>query len=475
MSIAQENEKLTTKDNLITGPIGKELFLFAMPLLGASIIQQFYNIIDLIFVGRILGTTATAAVGASSLIVTCLVGFFTGLSVGVGVIVSNAVGEKNDDRIQKTIHTAMGISLIGGILVTVIGIVLSPYFLNWLNTPESAYDQAVVYIRVYFLSMIPLFIYNMDSGIIRAGGNSKTPLIIQLIGGIINIIFNWFALCILKMDVGGAALSTVVSQVVTAVLAAGYLMKQEGVWHLSLRKITIDPIVLKVICQVGIPAGLQSMVITLSNIFVQYGVNSLGVDETAAYAIYGKVEMILYIPIVSFGQSITTFAGQNAGAGNYKRINKGVWECIAMGLVYTVAMSIVMIIFGDFIFGLFSEDSAVVACGVRFISVTFPFYWLYVFLEVYADAIRGVGKSVPPMVIILLNICVLRTILLFIFLNVWGTLESVAAVYPCAWFGCALCLFIYWIMGKWKPEGVGKNSARKVSDLKGHEENPDIL
>lgn len=435
--------------------------MFALPLLGASIVQQLYNVVDLLFVGHLLGTDATAAVGASSLIVTCLVGFFTGLSVGVSVIVSNAVGEENNDRISKTIHTALGISLIGGILVSIIGIVLSPYFLTWLNTPESAYDGAVAYIRVYFLSMIPLFLYNMNSGIIRAGGNSKTPLIYQAVGGVVNIIADWFALCVLNMGVAGVAWATVASQLVSGLLTMFYLMRQDGAWKLKLSKITIDLIVLKVIFRIGVPAGIQSMVITLSNLIVQYGINSLGVNETAAYALYGKIEMFIYLPIVAFGQSITTFAGQNAGAREYKRVNKGVWQCIMMGLCFAVAMAAVLIIFGNFFFGLFSEDPDVIACGIRMIRVSFPFYWLYVFLEVFADAIRGVGKSIPPMVIIMANICGLRTVLLFIFLNVFGTLESVAAVYPCAWFGAALCFFIYWMSGKWKPEGAEGGQARK--------------
>ena len=445
---------MTATDNLTTGPIGRRLFMFALPLLGTSIVQQLYNVVDLLFVGHLLGTDATAAVGASSLIVTCLVGFFTGLSVGVSVIVSNAVGENNSDRIQKTIHTALGISIAGGILVSIVGIILSPYFLNWLNTPDSAYDQAVAYIQVYFLSMIPLFLYNMNSGIIRAGGNSKTPLIYQAIGGVVNIFADWFALCVLDMGVAGVAWATVASQLVSGLLTMFYLMRQDDMWKLRLRKITIDPIVLKVVCKIGVPAGIQSMVITLSNLIVQYGINTLGVNETAAYALYGKIEMFIYLPIVAFGQSITTFAGQNAGAREYKRVNKGVWQCILMGLVFAVGMAAILIIFGNFFFGLFSEDSDVIACGVRMIRVTFPFYWLYVFLEVFADAIRGVGKSIPPMIIIMANICGLRTVLLFIFLNVFGTLEGVAAVYPCAWFGAALCFFIYWMSGKWKPEGV---------------------
>ena len=438
--------------DLTSGPIGKKLLFFAIPLLGTSIVQQLYNVVDLLFVGHLLGTDATAAVGASSLIVTCLVGFFTGLSVGVSVIVSNAVGENNPDRIKKTVHTALGLSLIGGIIVSVIGIALSPYFLNWLNTPSSAYDEAVSYIRVYFLSMIPLFIYNMNSGIIRAAGNSKTPLIYQAAGGIVNILADWFALCVLGMGVAGVAWATVISQLASGICTMVYLHVRDGAWQLELKKITIDPIVLKVIFRIGVPAGIQSMVITLSNLIVQYGINSLGVNETAAFALYGKIEMFIYLPIVAFGQAISVFAGQNAGARKYKRVKAGVRRCIMMSAAFAVCMAAILIIFGNFFFGLFSEDPDVIECGIRMIRITFPFYWLYSFLETFADAIRGVGRSVPPMVIIMANICGLRTILLFIFLNTFGTLESVAFVYPCAWFCAALCFFIYWMSGRWRPD-----------------------
>ena len=440
------------KKDLTSGPIGKKLLFFALPLLGTGIVQQLYNVVDLLFVGHLLGTDATAAVGASSLIVTCLVGFFTGLSVGVSVIVSNAVGEGNPDRIQKTVHTALGLSLIGGAVVSVIGIALSPYFLNWLNTPQGAYDEAVAYIRVYFLSMIPLFIYNMNSGIIRAFGNSKTPLLYQAAGGIVNILADWLALCVFNMGVAGVAWATVISQLASGICTMAYLHSREGVWKLELKKITVDPIVLKVIFRIGVPAGIQSMVITLSNLIVQYGINSLGVNETAAFALYGKIEMFIYLPIVAFGQAVTVFAGQNAGARKFDRVRAGVRRCIMMSAAFAVCMAAVIIIFGDFFFGLFSEDPDVIECGIRMIRVTFPFYWLYSFLETYADAIRGVGKSLPPMAIIMANICGLRTILLFIFLNIWGTLEGVAFVYPCAWFGAALCFFIYWMSGRWGPD-----------------------
>ena len=443
------------KDELTSGPVGRQLFVFALPLIGISLIQQLYNMVDLLFVGNLLGTEATAAVGASGLLVTCIVGFFTGLSTGTGVIVSMAVGVHDDNRVEKTIHTALAVSLIGGVSMSIIGILASKQLLIWMNTPDAVLDQACVYIRIYLLSMLPLFIYNMNSGIIRAGGNSRMPLMFQIAGSVTNIIFDAVTMAVLGMGVEGAAIATVVSQLAAAIASVIYLRRQEGAWRLCWNKVRIDTDVLRMIFRLGVPAGLQSLVITLSNIFVQYAINGLGVDEVAAYALYGKVELIIYLPLVAFGQSMTTFAGQNMGAGEKARVKKGMNTCTLMGMVYAAVTAVLLLMFGQYVFGLFTGDSAVIALGMRMISVTFPFYWVYAILETTADTLRGCGRSIEPMVIIMLNICLLRTIILQIFVGIWGTLESVAAVYPTVWITAALCLRICWSI-YWKKETAGR-------------------
>ena len=430
--------------DLTKGPIGRQLFLFALPLLGASFIQQLYNMVDLLFVGNLLGKEATAAVGASSLLAGCIVGFFTGLSVGTGVVISLAVGQDNKEKIQDVIHTAAGISLAGGVLFTATGLGLSRQILLWMRTPEEILEEALVYVRIYLLSMLPLFLYNMNSGIIRARGDSRTPMLFQLLGAGLNILFDWVSMRYWGMGVAGAAWATFGSQLAAAACSVLYLMHRQDEYHLSLRRIRISGKVFREVLGIGVPAGLQNLVITLSNVFVQTAVNGLGVNVIAAFTAYFKVELILYLPIVVFGQAATTFAGQNLGAGKVERMKKGVKTCIKMGIVYAGLMGALLLGFGKYAFQLFSQDGEVIQTGLRIIRVTFPFYWLYVILEVHADALRGIGRSVPPMAVILICMCVLRTVFLAVFTGIWNSVEAVAAVYPSAWLAAALCLTLCW-------------------------------
>lgn len=429
---------------LTQGPVGRRLLLFALPLLGASLIQQLYNTVDLFFVGQLLGKDATAAVGASSLLTNCMIGFFTGLAIGTGVVVSQAEGEKNGEKIQKVVHTAMSVSLVGGVILTALGFLLSRHLLLWMNTPEEILEQGLLYIRIYLLSMLPLFIYNMNSGIIRARGDSRTPMLFQLCGALINIALDWISMRYWRMGMDGAAWATVVSQTAAAAATVVYLMRQRGEYRFQWRRIRIHGGILSAVLKIGVPAGLQNLVITISNIFVQAAINDLGVSVIAGFTVYFKVELILYLPIVAFGQAATTFVGQNLGAGKTGRIQKGVNRCLLMGIAYAAVMAALMLFFGSPAFGLFTREAAVVGTGLRIIRVTFPFYWLYVILEVHADALRGAGRSLPPMIIILLCMCVLRTGLLTLFRRIWGSLEAVAAVYPCAWLAAALCLAVWW-------------------------------
>lgn len=437
--------KMKKKSELTKGSIGKQLLLFALPLLGTSLIQQLYNTVDLFFVGNFLGTQATAAVGASSLLTNCMVGFFTGLSLGTGVIISISVGENNKKRIHKVIHTAMGLSLAGGAVLTLLGLALSRQILLWMNTPLEILEQSLLYIRIYLLGMTPLFVYNMNAGVIRARGDSRTPMVFQLTGALINILLDWISLAHFGMGVEGAAWATFLSQLAAAAGTVVYLIRRSDEYRLNWKKIGISRDILRSVMKIGVPAGCQNMVITLSNIFVQTAINSLGVSVIAAFTAYFKVECLIYLPIVAFGQAATTFVGQNFGAGEKTRIQKGVINCIVMGCAYAVIMAMLLIWQGKAVLGLFTSDDSVIALGIRIIRVTFPFYWLYVLLEVHADALRGIGRSIPPMALILICICGLRTVLLLVFNRLFGSLEAVAAVYPCAWLAAAVCLTACWV------------------------------
>ena len=429
--------------DLTQGVIWKQLILFALPLLGSSFIQQLYNTVDLLFVGNFVGKEASAAVGASSLMITCLVGFFGGMSVGSGVVMSQKVGGKDEEEIQKTLHTAVALSLGGGILLTVIGCIFAPFFMQWMNTPAQIMDAAVSYVRIYFLSLVSVVTYNIGSGLIRAMGNSRIPMLIQLAGGIVNVIMDMVFIVWFRSGIEGAAWATMFSQTTAAVLTLAYLMRQTGCFRLDFRKLRIHGEILGMIAKIGVPAGMQSLVITLSNVFAQYHINSFDVDVIAAFTAYIKVELPIYLPIVAFGQAVTTFVGQNKGAGNEERIKKGTKTCIGTGVAVTLLMSTLMLAMGRWTFGLFSQDAAVIDYGMRIIQISFPFYWIYVVLEVLASNLRGKGNSFPPMVIILSNICVVRTVLLFVIMSFYHDVQGIAVTYPITWSMTALCLLVY--------------------------------
>lgn len=434
------------------GNIGSQIVRFALPLFATSLIQQLYNTVDLLYVGNAVGKIGTAAVGASNLLTTCLVGFFGGVSVGMSVIIAKAIGSRNEETIQRALQTVLPLSAAVGLVIMLTGILGAPTFMRWIRTPESAFDQSVLYLRIYFLSIIPLITYNMCAGIIRAMGNSRAPMIMQLIGGITNVLADGLFILLFENDVAGVAWATMLTQTVSAALAVRWLVKGTEYGRIRLSESHMHGDIVRQVIRLGVPAGLQTLVIALSNVFVQAKINLLGVDATAAFATYLKVELPNYLPIVAFGQTIMTFTGQNIGAGQYDRIHKGVRICIVMGICYVLVSSTLLQIFGTWAFGLFDKNPSVIAYGLQMIHITFPFYFLYVILEVLSDAVRGAGKTMPPMLIIMANICVLRTVLLFVLTSFMDGIKPIAVTYPTAWLATVICITIYWFRGAWAKQ-----------------------
>ena len=430
--------------DLTEGSITKKLILFALPFLGSSLIQQLYNTVDLLFVGNVLGTHSYAAVGASSLIVTILVGFFTGMSVGSNVVISNAIGGRDPQQTEKGVHTALAFSIAGGFALMIIGEIGAPHFLRWMNTDPAILEEAAGYLRIYFLSVVSMVVYNMSSGIIRASGNSAIPLIIQTLGGAMNVAAD-AVLILSRRDVIGVAWATMVSQTFAAFLCLLYLKRRGGPCRLYFRKLRIDRTVLGQILKIGVPAGLQNIVITFSNIVAQYRINGMGIVSISAFTTYFRVELILWYPLVAIGQAMTTFAGQNFGAKKMRRIRTGVRRSIFFGVVLTFGLAMILLPAGRPLFALFNADPQVVELGQAIIRTTFWFYWIYVILEVLADTLRGCGVSTPPMLVIMANICVLRSILLIFAVPHWNHVRSVAATYPISWTTTAVCMIILYL------------------------------
>ena len=436
---------------LTEGPIARKLIAFAVPLFLGSLIQQLYSTVDLMFVGKLIGRDASAAVGSSGLMVTCIVGFFTGLSVGVGVVAGQAAGRRDDQTLTRIIHTAAGFTALMSLVFLVLGQLLVVPVLRAMHTPENIMNQAMAYIRIYLLSLPVIVTYNVGTGVIRALGNSRSPMLYQLIGGIGNVIVDALFIALLKWGVHGAALATVCTQMLAAGLVLRHLRTLEAPYRLQFRRVCVEWDVCKRILSVGIPAAIQSIVITLSNVVVQANINLLGVESIAAFTAYFKVENFIYFPIMAFGAACSTFVSQNVGAGQIDRARRGIRLSIAMGVSVTAVLAALGLLLGRTLFGLFSSDDEVIRLGLSIIRVTFPLYFVYVFLETFGGTIRGAGKALPTMLIILVNMCGVRIGALKLIMTKSPVVGSVAWVYPITWICTSMCLFIYYKTDRWVP------------------------
>ena len=431
--------------DLTEGPIIKKLIFFALPLLAGSLVQQLYNTVDLIFVGNFINKSASAAIGASSLLITCLIGFFGGMGVGSGVVISQIYGSGDRNKLSRAIHNTAALILAGGALMMVIGYVFAPLFLRLLRTPVSIQGSAVGYLRIYFLSFLSVVAYNFGSGALRALGDSKSPLYAQIFGGLLNVAADYLFIRVFDNGVNGVAWATLISQ---SAAAAYVIVRMRGLdpsYALRLQKIAFDREILKRVLDIGIPAGAQSLVITLSNVMVQYHINSFGEDAIAAFTAYFKVELIIYLPIVALGQAIMTFAGQNMGAGNWERVKKGTVTCAIISIALAIITAAAALPAGGYLFRMFIKEESVINLGRQIIGITFPFYFVYPLLQVFGDSMRGVGRSKVPMIIILINICLARTALLFIIVPYIPNVRGVAAVYPITWTLTAVCMVVYYL------------------------------
>ena len=440
---------------LTKGSVGKGILLFALPLLGSSLIQQLYSTVDLIFVGQLLGTKASAAIGASGLIVTCMIGFFNGMAVGTNVFAARHYGARRFEQLKKLIQTIFWTGIIGDFFLTVIGLVLSPVFLTWMGTPESIFPLAVRYLRIYMASMISVVSYNLLSGVLRALGDSRTPMLYQFFGGIINVFADFIFLYVFHMGVEGTAFATLFSQTFAAIGVMIHLYRLKKTYALRIRFSDCSLKEFTDILKVGVPAGVQSIIITLSNIIIQSQINTLGVTSVASFTVYFRVELIIYLPIVALGQAVVSFIGQNYGAGNWERIKKGNRLCIFGGSLITFAACILLIIAMPVILNVFTKDAAVAAQTLEIVKVTFPFYFFYTVLECFSSNLRGFGKAFLPMIVTVISFCGFRIVALFALMAKNPSSDKVALSYPISWGIAAAAMAILYVRNN-------RNRSRKI-------------
>ena len=455
-------EGKVAKENRITeGSIFGQLLLFFFPILFGTFFQQLYNTADAMVVGRFVGKQALAAVGGStSTLINLLVGFFVGLSSGATVVISQFYGARKADKVHWAVHTSIAFSVIGGIIFMIVGLVGSPWALEAMKTPEDVMGHAVVYIRIYFLGIIVNLVYNMGAGILRAVGDSRRPLYFLIASCFTNIILDVLLVAVLRMGVAGAALATITSQLLSAVLVVRALMKTDDMYKLEWKKVRIDQRMLQRIVRIGIPAGMQSVMYNISNVIIQAGVNTLGTDNVTAWATYGKVDGLYWMMINALGISATTFVGQNFGAGRLDRVRKGAGACMVIGVVLTASVGAVLYNGGHLLVELFTTDLQVQAISMDLLHFMVPTFITYIAIEILSGTLRGVGDAWMPLVITGIGVCAVRVLWIMLVLPHYHTIIGAAFCYPLTWSLTTVAFVIYYYffssLRRWKLKPLKK-------------------
>lgn len=441
--VMKENE-----NSITNGVIWKQLLAFFFPILFGTLFQQLYNTVDAIVVGKFLGKEALAAVGGGTgTAINLLIGFFTGLASGATVIISQYYGAADEQNVSKAIHNAVAISIWGGLAISVLGFFCSAPLLRAISTPDDVFNSALTYMKIYFGGGIVVVMYNIGAGIYRAFGDSKRPLYFLIVGCVVNIVADLLFVGTFKLGVAGAAYATVLSQLVSLVLVVVFLRRREDCCKLEYGKIRFHKLMLKKTISIGLPSGIQSILYTISNLIIVSNVNSFGTDTAAAWAAYGKLDCLFWMIIGAFGISITTFVGQNYGAGKIDRAKKGTTTCVLIALVSTIVLEAFYVLFGRWCYRLFTSDLQVIEIGFKILLVIAPTFFTYIPVEVLSGAIRGTGKTLIPTLITLLGICGFRVVWLQIVPKMYHTLTAVLLCYPVSWVLAGTLFIFYYKLG----------------------------
>ena len=442
------------------GSIWKKILFFSIPLILGNLFQQLYNTVDSIIVGNYIGSEALAAVGSSGSLINLLIGFCIGASAGAGVVIAQFYGAQDREGVRKAVHTTIAIAIAAGAVLTVVGIVATPILLKAMGTPQEVFDQASIYLKVYFGGILFSVVYNMSAGILNAVGNSKRSLVYLMIAATSNIFFDLLFVVVLKMGIVGAAIATDISQLLSCIFIILFLVRSEDVYRVKLKDIRCYDNLLGKILKIGLPTGVQNIVISLSNVIVQSSVNSFGAVAMAGFAAYIKVDGFNILPVLSFSMAATTFVGQNVGAGRLDRVKKGMYVSVAMGIIYTVCTGILLLTFAPQVIGVFTQNGKVVEYGVYIMKFFCPFYWMLGILHILAGTIRGTGKTMQAMVVFLFSLCIFRVLWIWGAMSVSHKIGGVMLGYPLSWLVGLVMILIYVWKGNWMPYGMKKDSTK---------------
>lgn len=421
--------------DMCSGSIFKKLLFFCIPLMFSSVLQLLFNAADVIVVGRFAGDEALAAVGSNTALINLLVNFFMGLSIGANVLVARFYGAKQEKALSETVHTAMLVSLISGIFLTIIGCLGARQLLEWMQTPKEVIDLSVVYLRIYFLGMTASMLYNFGSAILRAVGDTRRPLYFLMIAGVVNVVLNLIFVIVFKMSVAGVALATVISQCISAGLILYCMIKDKGSIRLNIKELRIVPDKLVQIIRIGLPASFQGMLFSFSNVIIQSSVNSFGATVVAGNSAASNIEGFVYVSMNAFYQGAISFISQNVGAGKFERVNRIVLTAEACVLAVGLLLGNLVVFLGEPLLGLYTTSPEVMRAGMERMEVICRLYALCGMMDVMVGVLRGLGYSIMPMLVSLVGACGLRLFWIFTFFKLpqFHNMTSLYGTYPISW------------------------------------------
>ncbi len=421
--------------DMCSGGILKKMLLFALPLMLSSILQLLFNAADVVVVGKFAGDNSLAAVGSNTALINLLTNLFLGLSVGANVAAARFFGAKSEDDLSRTVHTSMLLSVVSGAILTIVGLVGAKQMLIWMQTPSEVCNLAAIYLRIYFLGMIPNMLYNFGSALLRAIGDTKRPLYYLFGAGLVNVVLNLFFVIVLHMDVAGVALATVISQTISAILVVRCLMKEEGGIQLCLNKLKMDKKIVGIILRIGLPAGIQGVIFSLSNVVIQSSINIFGKTVVAGNSAASNIEGFVYVAMNAMHQATISFVSQNYGAGLCKRIGRIIVSGIGCVLVIGLVLGNLAVLFGEPLLYLYTDSADVVATGMERLLMICSLYALCGVMDVMVGALRGIGYSIIPTIVSLVGVCGLRLVWIATVFQIpeYHTVTTIYLSYPITW------------------------------------------
>lgn len=444
-----------TNEAMLTGSISRSILTFFFPILIGTFFQQLYNTVDAAIVGQYAGKAALSSVGGSSgIIINLVVGFFTGLSSGCTVLISQYFGAREQKKLEDSVHTAYAFAILGGVVFGIIGMICTPMLLKLMNTPEDVLKQSTQYLTIYFAGLVFVFIYNMGASILRALGDSARPLLYLIICTVVNIILDITLVKYCKLDVIGVAVATLIAQAISAALVTECIMHRTIAVKLSLKKIRLNKDYFIRMIKIGLPTGIQSSTYSISNMVIQSAVNTFGVNTVAGWTAEGKVDVLFWMINSSFGTAAATFVGQNYGAGNMKRVKKGTRSCLLMSFTTAVVISTLLFFFGRYPLYLFTNEVEVIDAGVHVMKMIVPTYPVFVFIEIFSASLRARGDTLFTTIFNLCGIVLFRVIWISLF-GYKGNIDWVIVSYPISWIITAAMISIYYYVRTYKKNPVG--------------------